>query len=41
MEKYQVIVVVGSGPVGAACAKALNDEGIEVLVNSYYVRQLC
>jgi flavin-dependent dehydrogenase len=31
MDEYPVIVV-GSGPAGAACAKALKDEGIEVLV---------
>ena len=31
MEEYQVIIV-GSGPAGSACAKALHDEGIKVLV---------
>ena len=31
MEEYQVIIV-GSGPAGAACAKALKDENIEALV---------
>lgn len=31
MEEYQVIVV-GAGPAGSACARALKDEGIEVLV---------
>ncbi|MBW1838684.1 MAG: FAD-dependent monooxygenase, partial [Deltaproteobacteria bacterium] len=31
MEEYQVIIV-GSGPAGSACAKALHDEGITVLV---------
>lgn len=31
MDKYQVIIV-GSGPAGAGCAKALKDEGIEALV---------
>ena len=31
MEEHQVIVV-GGGPSGAACAKALNDKGIDVLV---------
>lgn len=31
MEEYQVIIV-GSGPAGSACAKALHDEGIEALV---------
>ena len=31
MEEYQVIIV-GSGPAGAACAKALKDENIEVLI---------
>ena len=31
MDEYQVIIV-GSGPAGSACARALKDEGIEVLV---------
>ncbi|MDD2735534.1 MAG: NAD(P)/FAD-dependent oxidoreductase [Desulfuromonadaceae bacterium] len=31
MDEYQVIVV-GSGPAGAACARALHEEGIKVLV---------
>jgi len=31
MEEYQVIIV-GSGPAGAACAKALKDENIQALV---------
>jgi len=31
MDEYQVIIV-GSGPAGSACAKALKDEDIEVLV---------
>lgn len=31
MEEHQVIIV-GSGPAGAACAKALKDENIEVLI---------
>lgn len=31
MEDYQVIIV-GSGPAGSACAKALKDESIETLV---------
>jgi len=30
-EEYQAIIV-GSGPAGAACAKALNNEGVEALV---------
>lgn len=34
MEEYQVIIV-GSGPAGAACAKALKDENIEVLIKKY------
>jgi len=31
MDKYQVIIV-GSGPAGAACAQALTDEGMDALV---------
>jgi flavin-dependent dehydrogenase len=31
MEEYQVIIV-GAGPAGSACAKALHNEGVEVLV---------
>ena len=31
MEKHQVIIV-GAGPAGATCAKALQDRGIDVLV---------
>jgi len=31
MDEYQVIII-GAGPAGAACAKALKDESIEVLV---------
>ena len=31
MDKYQVIIVE-SGPAGSACARALKDEGIEVLL---------
>jgi menaquinone-9 beta-reductase len=31
MEKYQV-VIIGAGPAGAACAKALHDAGIQALI---------
>ena len=32
MKKEYQAIIVGSGPAGAACAKALKNAGIEVLV---------
>jgi len=32
MQKEYQAIIVGSGPAGAACAKALKNEGVEVLV---------
>jgi len=32
MEKAYPVIIVGGGPAGSACAKALTDEGVDVLV---------
>src|SRR3990167_5838199 len=32
MQKEYQAIIVGSGPAGAACAKALKNEGVDVLV---------
>ena len=32
MEGHYAVIIVGGGPAGAACARALTDEGVDVLV---------